>query len=231
MNRIPSPHMILLLPVLFLFACSQGAPEPTSTATLFPEVAATSSPTASPEPTHTSLPTIELPVTSTLPPVTLALPATVAPTECAPRAEWTGSHVIQPGESLFLIAQTHELSIRDLQLGNCILDANFIQAGQILSVPGSGETPTPAPTLSGLAVGTSTPLVFSVDSNVLAAGECTFLRWEIDNISAVYFDGTAVSGRGIREVCPEQTTRYTLLVLYTDGEQVPHIVVVEVRST
>ncbi len=229
MNRIPSALRILLLPALLMFACSPGAPEPTPTATLFPEVAATSSPTSSPAPTHTPLPAIALPVTSTLPPVTLVLPATVAPTECAPRAEWTGSHVIQSGESLFLIAQTYELSIRALQLGNCILDANFIQAGQILSVPGSGETPTPSQTAPGLAVGTSTPLVFSADSNVLAAGACTFLRWEIDNISAVYFDGTAVSGRGIREVCPEQTTRYTLLVIYTDGEQVPHIVVVEVR--
>ena len=229
MNRIAHTLLVFLMLAMMLVACSQGVPEPTPGPTLFPEVAATSTPTPSPTLTSTALPTIVLPITSTLPPVTLPLPATIAPTVCAPRAEWTGSHIIQSGDSLFIISQSYGLSILELQLANCIDDANFIQAGQVLRVPGSGETPTPTATEANLPVGTSTPLIFSADNNVLVAGECTLLRWEIDNINAVFFDGTSVSGRGFREVCPEQTTRYTLLVLYTNGEQVPHIVVVEVR--
>ena len=229
MNRIVSAFLIFFTLALLLVGCSQGVPEPSPTATLFPEVAATSTPTSSPTLTSTPHPTIMLPVTSTLPPVTLPLPATIAPTVCAPSAEWTGSHIIQPGDTLFIISQSYGLGILELQLANCIDDADYIQAGQVLRVPGTGETPTPTATGASPPVGTSTPLIFSADHNVLIAGECTLLRWEIENINAVFFDGTSVSGRGFREVCPEQTTRYTLLVLYTDGEQVPHIVVVEVR--
>ncbi len=229
MNRIARALLVTLTLALLLIGCSQGAPEPTPTATLFPEVAATSTSTPSPTLTSTPLPTIVLPITSTLPPVTLPLPATVAPTVCAPRAEWTGSHIIQPGDSLFIISQSYGLGLLELQQANCIEDADYIQAGQSLRVPGTGETLTPTATGTSAPVGTSTPLIFSADNNVLVAGECTLLRWEIDNINAVFFEGTSVSGRGFREVCPEQTTRYTLLVLYTDGEQVPHFVVVEVR--
>ena len=229
MNRIVRTLLVFLTLALMPVGCSQGAPEPTPGATLFPEVAATSTPTPSPTLSSTPLPTIVLPITSTLPPVTLALPATIAPTVCAPRAEWTGSHVIQTGDSLFIISQSYGLGLLELQLANCIDDADYIQAGQVLRVPGTGETPTSTATGASPPVGTSTPLIFSADNNVLIAGQCTLLRWEIDNIDAVFFDGTSVSGRGFREVCPEQTTRYTLLVLYTDGEQVPHFVVVEVR--
>ena len=230
MNRVAA---VLLALAFTLVACSAGAPAAT------PAPAASSTPVASATPSPapalvvSPLPTIVLPVTSTLPPVTLELPATVAPTECAPRADWGGTHVVRTGEALFLIAPIYDLTPRELQLANCIEDANFIQAGQTLRVPGTPEATTPAvtaerPTDSPVA-GTATPLIFSADSSVLDAGECTILRWEIENVDAVFFDGTPVSGRGIREVCPQETTRYTLLVLYSNGEQEPFLIVVEVR--
>lgn len=225
MSRFTHTAPVLLLAALMLVGCGLGAPEPTATPTPLPTATAT----ATPLPARTALPTILLPVTSTLPPVTLPLPATVVPTVCAPRADWTGEHVIQPGDTLFVIAQRHGLGIREMQVGNCIVDANLIQAGQILRVPGTGETPTPTATATAPPEGSPTPLEFGADHNVLVAGECTFLRWQIDNVDAVFFDGVSVSGRGIREVCPAETTRYTLLVLYPDGEQVPHLVLVEVR--
>ena len=221
----------LLVLTLFLAACAQGAPPPTVTSAATP----TSPASATPRPTTTPVPapssTIFLPVTSTLPPVTLVMPATVAPTACTLRPDWGGSHEIQSGDALFLIAQTYGLSVSELQSANCIEDADFIQVGQILRIPGTPAplSPTAAPTTVEVAE-TATPLLFSADSTALNAGECTILRWEIENVDAVFFDGTPVSGRGIREVCPEETTRYTLLVLYSDGEQEPFIVVVEVRT-
>ncbi|MCY3946592.1 MAG: LysM peptidoglycan-binding domain-containing protein [Anaerolineaceae bacterium] len=220
----------LLVLTLVLSACAQGAPPaaPTSAATPTSPASATPRPTTTPVPEPSA--TIILPVTRTLPPVTLVMPATIAPTACTPRSDWGGSHVIQSGDSLFVIAQTYGLTVLQLQSANCIEDADFIQVGQILRIPGNPapESPTAEATTAGV-VETATPLLFSADSTVLSAGECTILRWEIENVDAVFFDGTPVSGRGIREVCPEETTRYTLLVLYSDGEQEPFIVVVEVR--
>ncbi len=228
MSRTAAPAPLILLLAVLAVACSPAAPEPTATPTIVPTTA-TAFPTASPTATPTARPTIILPVTSTLPPVTLALPATVAPTPCAPREDWGGRYEIQAGDSLFTIAQRHETGIRELQLGNCIPDADFIQAGQILFVPGPGATATATPQATGAITLSPAPPVFIADQGELSAGACTILRWEVENVDAVYFEGTAVSKRGIREVCPERTTRYTLLLLQQDGAQVPHIVVVEVR--
>ncbi|MDE0609577.1 MAG: LysM peptidoglycan-binding domain-containing protein [Anaerolineaceae bacterium] len=227
MNRAFAGLFVL---TLVLSACAQDAPPATATSAATPTspASATPRPATTPVPAHSA--TIILPVTSTLPPVTLVMPATVAPTACTPRPDWGGSHVIQSGDSLFVIAQTYGLTVSQLQSANCIEDADFIQAGQVLRIPGTAEsiTPTADPTTAGVAE-TATPLLFSADSTALLAGECTILRWEIENVDAVFFDGVPVSGRGIREVCPEETTRYTLLVLYSSGEQEPFIVVVETR--
>lgn len=229
MNRIAA---VLLALALTLVACSAGAPAAS------PTPVASATPSSTPAPARLPQATIILPITSTLPPVTLELPATLAPTECAPRADWGGTHVVRTGEALFLIAPLYDLTPRELQLANCIEDANFIQAGQVLRIPGAPEAATPEATRPAVTPdspadspvdGTATPLIFSADSTVLNAGECTLLRWEIDNVDAVFFDGTPASGRGIREVCPQETTRYTLLVLYSNGEQEPFLIVVEVR--
>lgn len=230
MNRAAA---VLLTLAFMLVACSAGAPAATLAPAASHTPVASATPSSTPAPSLLPLPTIILPITSTLPPVTLELPATVAPTECAPRADWGGTHVVRTGEALFLIAPLYDLTSRELQLANCIVDANFIQAGQVLRIPGTPEATTPAVTadspVDSQAEGTATPLTFSADSTVLNAGECTILRWEIENVDAVFFDGTSVSGRGIREVCPQETTRYTLLVLYSNGEQEPFLIVVEVR--
>lgn len=220
----------LLALTLVLSACAQGAPPATATSAATSTEAATVTPVASSTPAAAPRATIILPVTSTLPPVTLAMPATVAPTACTPRPDWHGSHTIQSGDALFLIAQTYGLSISELQSANCIENADFIQVGQVLRIPGTPPPVTPtAEATTAVTAETATPLLFSADSTALLAGECTILRWEIENVDAVFFDGAPASGRGIREVCPEETTRYTLLVLYSDGEQEPFIVVVEVR--
>ncbi len=224
----------LLLLTLVLSACAQGAQTATATSAVTPTAPASATPRATSTPLATPQATIFLPVTRTLPPVTLVLPATIAPTACAPRLDWGGTHVIQSGDALFLIAQTYDIGLTELQVANCIEDANFIQVGQVLRIPGTArsEAPTAGPATAIVTPGTAetaTPLLFGADSTALLSGECTILRWEIENVDAVFFDGTPVSGRGIREVCPEETTRYTLLVLYSDGEQEPFIVVVEVR--
>jgi hypothetical protein len=59
------------------------------------------------------------------------------------------------------------------------------------------------------------------DSTYLAAGQCTTLRWDIDNVQGVYLiDGGSqqgVGGHDAHTVCPSATATYTLRVVRSDG--------------
>ncbi len=51
---------------------------------------------------------------------------------------------------------------------------------------------------------------------------CTMLSWEVDNPAAVFLGADAVEPGGSREVCPDETTTYTLRVERHDGESESH---------
>lgn len=69
------------------------------------------------------------------------------------------------------------------------------------------STPTRTPTLVPPATAN-----LRADKTALVRGECTTLRWEVQNATAVYLDGQGVAGTGTRQVCPQQNTPYTLHV-------------------
>jgi hypothetical protein len=89
------------------------------------------------------------------------------------------------------------------------------------SPPTRTPTHTPTPTRPSTRTPTPTPTVtpwppaqvdFRADRTQLVVGECTTLRWDVENASAVYLDGQGVVGHGTRQVCPTVTTSYRLLV-------------------
>jgi hypothetical protein len=173
-----------------------------------------------------------LPITPTLPPVTIPLPPTAIPTACVPRSDWAFTYTVEAGDTLFGIAQRFGLSLAELQSGNCIADANIINVGQTLRVPAPLEptatattTTTPQPTI------TFTPTVpdYEADRTSLTAGECTLIRWQVENIDSVFFQGQPTTGDNQQEVCPTETTRYTLLVVQPDGNQIPYFLTIEVE--
>jgi hypothetical protein len=53
---------------------------------------------------------------------------------------------------------------------------------------------------------------FRVDRNNLTAGECTTLRWDVENATAVYLNGAGVAGHDTQNICPANTTTYNLQV-------------------
>jgi hypothetical protein len=180
-----------------------------------------------------------LPVTSTLPPVTIPLAPTAIPTACVARADWTGTYIIQGGDTLFGIAQQFGITLAELQSGNCIADANIISAGQALRVPAIPPTITPTvasqpgtdlDTITTGATSTPTAANFRADESPILLGACTTIRWDVDNIDSVFFEGDGTTGHGQQEVCPKQTTRYTLLVIHPNGDQIPYFVTVEVQE-
>jgi hypothetical protein len=58
---------------------------------------------------------------------------------------------------------------------------------------------------------------FRADKTKLNAGECTTLRWDVDNVKEVYINGQGVPGHGAQQVCPGSTTNYDMHVVYAGG--------------
>ena len=89
---------------------------------------------------------------------------------------------------------------------------------------------TPAPTSTSEP--TATPLGpitvnFNADTYALVAGECTRLRWEVNNAETVSLDGVSVPSLEAEQVCPKATTTYTM-VASNAVETVERFVTIEV---
>lgn len=109
-------------------------------------------------------------------------------------------------------------------------------------------TRTPTPTSTPTRTPTATPVAqisFTADDTDLVLDECTNLRWDVSNVTAVYLITGGGSPEGVpgedqvRNVCPTEDTTYTLRVQKLDGSTVessitinvtPIHVVVELRS-
>jgi hypothetical protein len=93
--------------------------------------------------------------------------------------------------------------------------------------PTSTPTPTPTSTDTPTSTATLTPspppppqISFRVDNENLVAGQCTTLRWDVDNVREVYIEGIGVPGHGSQDICPGESATYTMrVVLLTGGEE------------
>ncbi len=73
-------------------------------------------------------------------------------------------------------------------------------------------------------------IMFSADDTAIAEGDCTRLRWEVENVREVYLDGDGVAGQGDLEVCPLTTSSYQLETILFDGQSTVRRVEVEVTA-
>ncbi len=96
-----------------------------------------------------------------------------------------------------------------------------------------GPTPTPVPTDKPTPVATPTPtpepisvsINFNADQYLLEEGECTTLHWQVENADEIFLDGELVDALGARQVCPETTTTYELLVTSAAGEEQAYVTI------
>ena len=90
--------------------------------------------------------------------------------------------------------------------------------------------PTPAPTATPVA-----GIKFWADATTVNAGQCTTIRWEVDNVRAVYLnEGGAdqgVSGHGNKSVCPGNTTTYRLIVILNNNQRVEQPLTIYVQGS
>lgn len=49
-------------------------------------------------------------------------------------------------------------------------------------------------------------------------GQCATLRWDVDNVRAVYYNNQGVAGHDSRRECPQTTTTYTLRAVTNSGD-------------
>lgn len=102
-------------------------------------------------------------------------------------------------------------------------------------VPTLAPTPTPPP------APTATPLPelsFGADRTNIQAGECTTLRWSVNNVRGVWvypqgerFEQFPRAGQGTEQVCPTNTTTYEMRVHLLDGSIIFRQVTINVAGS
>lgn len=210
LSSLPVPINALLLQQVSIMTLARPIPLPSPIAP---------PPGFTPPPTMTFTPT----------PISLTQLATGIPTPrpagCVVRADWTDNYTVSTGDNLSWIAARFGVSASELAEGNCLSNPDRIRIGQNLRVPVlPTDTPTAAPTFTPSAV------AFRADKNVLSAGDCTVIRWDVLNVSAVFFEEQMTTGSNIQQVCPATTTTYTLRVIYPDGSQTTHDVTITLEN-
>jgi dipeptidyl aminopeptidase/acylaminoacyl peptidase len=60
-------------------------------------------------------------------------------------------------------------------------------------------------------------IYFYADRYSIAPGECVTIRWDLEGIKEVYFEGSGTIGHSSTVVCPGTTTTYTLRIVRLDG--------------
>jgi len=63
---------------------------------------------------------------------------------------------------------------------------------------------------------------FQADRTSLTAGECTYLRWDVEGVYGVYLDGVGKVGQYAGLVCPKETRTYVLTIHQRDEQRVDH---------
>jgi hypothetical protein len=131
-----------------------------------------------------------------------------------PAGAWPVGHMAGPSNGVL----DYPIDFRALVLddipdsftGNGAIYVDDLRCDQA-SAPPPAATPTPTHTPSSPGVS------FRADAYTITAGSCTWLRWDVDNVRAVYLDGQGVVGHDQRQVCPNATTTYTLRIVRLDG--------------
>ena len=77
---------------------------------------------------------------------------------------------------------------------------------------GQAQLPDVPPPPKELPVPSDAEINLRADRTSLESGQCTTLRWDVENATGVYLNGEGVVGHGTKEVCPDTTKTYTLHV-------------------
>jgi dipeptidyl aminopeptidase/acylaminoacyl peptidase len=228
-TTLPIIALVTATPVIALVTATP-VPTPTPAATLTPLPTLTPFPTAAPLPTFTPIPS--------------ATPGSPIGTGCqyayggaVPVAVGDTAEVTQYGAAVRFRTQAslNASMIRELLPGTrlkilsgpyCADGYRWWQAqleadgrmGYLADSDPNGswiqKVTAPVPTLPP-----AMSVYFYADRYTIAPGECATVRWDLEGIKEVYFEGAGVTGHESRAVCPTSTTTYTLRIVKTDDSE------------
>ena len=101
-----------------------------------------------------------------------------------------------------------------------------VVAVQSLSDPTNpGDPPAPVPDVptdpassnDNQSAPSDATVNFAANPASIAQGQCSTLRWDVEGVREIYFEGVGVTGHEQQQECPTQTTTYTLGVVFQDG--------------
>ena len=80
--------------------------------------------------------------------------------------------------------------------------------------------PEAAPTAQGTAApAAEISISFWADQNQIQQGNCTDLNWNVQHADSISLNGSGVGASGSEQVCPSQTTSYTLIANAPSGQK------------
>jgi LysM repeat protein len=132
--------------------------------------------------------------------------------ECPIPDGWEQTYTVKSGDTLAEIAEAYNLTITEIAEANCLDDPSRLRIGQVLQL--AGDAPSQIASTAN-----PTTIAFRADSYSLSEGECTVLRWDAFNVSEVRLVNGEILQNSFLEVCPTETTNYTLQVVFLDGTE------------
>ena len=90
----------------------------------------------------------------------------------------------------------------------------------IFDIPTSTpEAPTAIPTDTPIPIVGTPVIIFGADERSVPPGECTKVRWHVENVRAVYYESQAAMGDGDKEEClKNEADTFALTVILADGQ-------------
>jgi len=117
------------------------------------------------------------------------------------------------------------------------VSAAYIQVANVENVPVIPAPPPPAPTPTPTPEATPS-IQFWADRYTINQNECTTIRWEVENVTAVWvypagqpYEQYPTTGSGSQQVCPPQTMTYELRVQLNDGSIQVRQLTINVQTT
>jgi uncharacterized protein YgiM (DUF1202 family) len=198
-----------------------------STATVAPEPAAA---TATPPSSPTSEPPTPVPSTPTATALPTAKTKDRTNIRSGPGTDYALLGFLAPGLSVKLIGRNADKSWWQIEFPSspdgyawvlaANLDTSASSGADDLPVASAPPRPT-RPPASATAPGAPDLIpVLRADKTQLTAGECTTLRWDVENVDSVFLDSGSgeapVIGHDARWICPDATMLYTLRAVNKD---------------
>jgi LysM repeat protein len=161
---------------------AESTPEATAAATIAATPSDTTVITSTATVAATPLPTVAATPAATVaatPAATIAatVAATIAPTAAATPGGTPATHTVQPGETLYEIGLLYGISWVTLAQFNNLANADRIDAGQMLRIPGGGDS-TATPTVVATPSAETTYVVQPGD-NLFRIGQVYNINWRL----------------------------------------------------